>query len=69
MNRYILLLLAGSLVFITMNGYAQKTVVARYSGGHGCVDLALRLYSDSTYELETNSGIMFNIRSVQYPFG
>jgi hypothetical protein len=38
---------------------AQKKISARYSGGHGCIDNSLTLYTDSTYLFESRSALLF----------
>jgi hypothetical protein len=38
---------------------AQKKISARYSGGHGCIDNSLTLYTDSTYLFESTSALLF----------
>lgn len=40
-------------------GNAQKTVLVAYSGGHGCVDKSLVLYTDATYEYEVSTALLF----------
>ncbi len=45
--------------FISLLCNAQKTVMATYSGGHGCVSKSLVLYTDATYEYETSTALLF----------
>ncbi len=42
---------------ICFNSYAQKQTKYQYYGGHGCIDIDLKLYSDSTF-LFTNCNAM-----------
>jgi hypothetical protein len=43
--------------------FAQKAIRETWSGGHGCVNLTLNLYTDATYVFISESAMMFVIRS------
>lgn len=44
---------------------AQKKVKFEYSGGHGCVDNSLFLYTDSTYEFTSSTAFLFSHTSTK----
>ena len=44
---------------------AQKVVKFEYSGGHGCIDKSLYLYTDSTFEFITSSALLFSHTSTK----
>ncbi|MGC4103588.1 hypothetical protein [Ferruginibacter sp.] len=54
------------LFFISLTAtlHAQKKVTTTYFGGHGCIDLTLELYSDSTYRFERRSGLFIPSKAV-----
>ena len=60
-NPRLFFALAGILLATTCN--AQKQVKYEYSGGHGCINLSLLLYKDSSFLFERETAIAFVIRS------
>jgi hypothetical protein len=59
MKKYIKIVLIGLLVCNTQYLVAQKSIKAKYSGGHGCVDKSLILYTDSTFVFEAIQAMLF----------
>lgn len=45
-------------MIITNTVYSQKQIKYEYYGGHGCVDLELELYTDSTYLFTRSEAVM-----------
>jgi hypothetical protein len=59
MKTYCKIILVILLTFNTKNITAQKTIKAKYIGGHGCVDKSLILYTDSTFLFEATQAMLF----------
>jgi hypothetical protein len=46
-------------LLFSLHSIAQKKMIARYYGGHGCADTELQLFSDSTYTFISSSALLF----------
>jgi hypothetical protein len=63
MKKYCSIIYIALLVFSTQNIAAQKIIKTEYSGGHGCVDKSLILYTDSTFLFESTQALLFVVKS------
>ncbi len=59
MNKIIKFLSLVLLSFLAFPCFAQKQAKYEYYGGHGCVDITLTLYSDSSYVYTSSNALPF----------